>query len=77
MVLLRRLGKGDPERLLKEFDWDGRRKDIHRLFADTLDRLLHHATTLNIKGESFWLKEKRKAGLVTEPVNPSEPEGDK
>src|SRR5450830_1810993 len=30
-----------------------------------LDRLLHHATTLNIKGESFRLKEKRKAGLLT------------
>lgn len=30
-----------------------------------LDRLLHHATTLNIKGESYRLKEKRKAGLFT------------
>jgi DNA replication protein DnaC len=29
-----------------------------------LDRLLHHATTLNIKGESYRLKEKRRAGLV-------------
>lgn len=28
-----------------------------------LDRLLHHATTLNIKGESYRLREKRKAGL--------------
>ena len=28
-----------------------------------LDRLLHHSTTLNIKGESYRLKEKRKAGL--------------
>ncbi len=57
--------------------------DWGEIFADQvvataiLDRLLHHATTLNIKGESFWLKEKRKAGLVTEPVNPPEPEGDK
>lgn len=32
-----------------------------------LDRLLHHATTLNIKGESFRLKEKRKAGLLVKP----------
>ena len=31
-----------------------------------LDRLLHHATTLNIKGESYRLKEKRKAGLLKE-----------
>ena len=29
-----------------------------------LDRLLHHATTLNIKGERYRLKEKRKAGLL-------------
>ena len=29
-----------------------------------LDRLLHHATTLNIKGESYRLKEKKKAGLL-------------
>ena len=34
-----------------------------------LDRLLHHATTLNIKGESFRLKEKRKAGLIGRPIN--------
>jgi len=37
-----------------------------------LDRLLHHATTLNIKGESFRLKEKRKAGLITQSVSKSE-----
>ena len=29
-----------------------------------LDRLLHNSTTLNIKGESYRLKEKRKAGLL-------------
>jgi len=29
-----------------------------------LDRLLHHSVTLNIKGESYRLKEKRKAGFV-------------
>jgi len=29
-----------------------------------LDRLLHHSSTLNIKGESFRLKEKRRAGLL-------------
>lgn len=32
-----------------------------------LDRLLHHSTTLNIKGESYRLKEKRKAGLLGNP----------
>jgi DNA replication protein DnaC len=29
-----------------------------------LDRLLHHSTTMNIRGESYRLKERRKAGLV-------------
>ena len=36
-----------------------------------LDRLLHHATTLNIKGESYRLKEKRKAGLLGRRGKPS------
>jgi DNA replication protein DnaC len=40
-----------------------------------LDRLLHHATTLNIKGESYRLREKRKAGLIDRgPVVPAEGE---
>lgn len=30
-----------------------------------LDRLLHHSTTVNIRGESYRLKERRKAGLLT------------
>ncbi|WP_061770437.1 ATP-binding protein [Serratia symbiotica] len=30
-----------------------------------LDRLLHHSTTLNIKGESYRLREKRKAGVLS------------
>ena len=34
------------------------------LATAVLDRLLHHATTLNIKGESYRLREKRKAGLL-------------
>ena len=37
------------------------------LASAILDRLLHHATTLNIKGESYRLKEKRKAGLLGRP----------
>jgi DNA replication protein DnaC len=46
-----------------------------------LDRLLHHSTIVNIKGESYRLKEKRKAGLLTrsepftDPV--SRPDNDK
>ena len=29
-----------------------------------LDRLLHHSTTINIKGESYRLKDKKKAGVI-------------
>lgn len=41
-----------------------------KLFGDAviataiLDRLLHHATTINIRGESYRLKDKKKAGFV-------------
>jgi DNA replication protein DnaC len=35
-----------------------------------LDRLLHHATTVNIKGESYRLKDKRRAGLLRPAVSP-------
>ncbi len=37
-----------------------------------LDRLLHHSITINIKGESYRLREKLKAGLV-KPKAPLEP----
>lgn len=33
-----------------------------------LDRLLHHSTTISIKGESYRLKDKKKAGIVTTPA---------
>jgi DNA replication protein DnaC len=33
-----------------------------------LDRLLHHSMTVNIKGESYRLREKRKAGLLKSAV---------
>jgi len=33
-----------------------------------LDRLLHHSSTINIKGESFRLKEKRRAGLTPQAL---------
>jgi len=41
-----------------------------------LDRLLHHSTTINIRGESYRLKERKKAGLLpaaqgTEPSPPT------
>lgn len=43
----------------------------HVIATAILDRLLHHSTTLNIKGESYRLKDKRKAGLISsEPKTP-------
>jgi DNA replication protein DnaC len=30
-----------------------------------LDRLLHHSTTINIRGESYRLKDRRRAGLIS------------
>jgi hypothetical protein len=42
-----------------------------------LDRLLHHAVTLNIRGNSYRLKEKLKAGLVrSHDDNGSQPGGE-
>ena len=37
-----------------------------------LDRLLHHSTTINIRGESYRLKDRRKAGLIAPPVQQEE-----
>jgi hypothetical protein len=36
-----------------------------------LDRLLHHATTVNIKGDSYRLREKKKAGLLGRKPKPA------
>jgi DNA replication protein DnaC len=45
------------------------------LATAVLDRLLHYSTTLNIKGESYRLKEKRRTGLLGRPgALPSGPE---
>ena len=44
-----------------------------------LDRLLHYSTTINIRGESYRLREKRKAGVFHDlaakslKANPSSP----
>jgi len=41
-----------------------------------LDRLLHHSSTINIKGESYRLREKLKAALVkSKTVAESGPDG--
>ncbi|MBX8768030.1 ATP-binding protein, partial [Shigella sonnei] len=50
-------------------DW-GEMFGDHVLATAILDRLLHHSTTLNIKGESYRLKEKRKARVDWPPESP-------
>ena len=40
------------------------------LAAAILDRLLHFSTTLNIRGQSYRLREKRKAGVFTALTDP-------
>lgn len=52
-------------------DW-GEIFNDHVIATAILDRLLHYSTTLNIKGESYRLKEKRKAGLLGRPEPPQE-----
>jgi len=42
-----------------------------------LDRLLHHSTTINIKGDSYRLREKKKAGMLTPQPNAKEVKKDK
>ena len=37
------------------------------LTAAMLDRLLHHSTVVQISGESYRLKDKRRAGIVAQP----------
>lgn len=50
--------------------------DWGQVFGETtiataiLDRLLHHSTTINIRGESYRLKERKKAGLLPSLVKP-------
>jgi DNA replication protein DnaC len=52
--------------------------DWGSIFADNviasaiLDRLLHHSTTINIKGESYRLKDKKKAGVIAAKTSSKE-----
>ena len=36
----------------------------HVIASAVLDRILHHCTTINIKGESYRLKERRRQGII-------------
>jgi DNA replication protein DnaC len=43
------------------------------LTAAMLDRLLHHSTVVAIHGESYWLREKRRSGLLKPLPRPPQP----
>ena len=45
-------------------EWGEIFKD-HVIAAAVLDRILHHSTTINIKGESYRLKERKRQGIKT------------
>jgi hypothetical protein len=38
------------------------------LTAAMLDRILHHASVVQIAGESYRLKDKRRAGVMARPI---------
>lgn len=54
--------------------WDQAFAGDTTLSAALLDRLLHHAHVIQIKGESYRLKDKRKAGIIKarQPAEPIE-----
>jgi len=52
--------------------WDQVFAEETVLTAAMLDRLLHHSTVVQISGESYRLKDKRRAGMVAKPKEQSE-----
>ena len=52
--------------------WDQAFADDAVLTAAMLDRILHHATVVQIAGESYRLKDKRRAGIMARPHNTKE-----
>lgn len=52
--------------------WDQIFAQDAALTAATLDRIVHHAHVLQIKGDSYRLKDKRKAGVIVKTKTPKE-----
>ena len=48
--------------------WDEAFAGDEVLTAAMLDRILHHAAVVQIAGESYRLKDKRRAGIMARPV---------
>lgn len=44
--------------------WQGVLNDDEALTAAIMDRLIHHSQIININGDSYRLKQKRKAGII-------------
>ena len=53
--------------------WDDTFAGNSALTAAMLDRLLHHAHVVQIKGDSYRLKDKKKAGVLT-PASSAAPD---
>ena len=51
--------------------WDQAFASEAVLAAAMLDRLLHHATAVQSSGESYRLKDKRRAGFLAKPKQPA------
>ena len=51
--------------------WDEAFASDAVLTAAMLDRILHHATVVQISGESYRLKDKRRAGIMASPRKPA------
>jgi DNA replication protein DnaC len=53
--------------------WDEAFASDAVLTAAILDRILHHATVVQITGESYRLKDKRRAGILARPQTVAPP----
>jgi DNA replication protein DnaC len=49
--------------------WDETFAGNTALTSAMLDRILHHAHVVQIKGDSYRLKEKRKAGIIARKIS--------
>ena len=69
-VSVQRTSRGTPISMHVGFHFGPAIQNAGDVFGDSviaaaiLDRLLHHSMTINIKGESYRLREKLKAGLL-------------
>jgi DNA replication protein DnaC len=63
-VITKRDERGSIITNLSFSDWAGALADDATLSAARLDRLLHHGHIVTCRGDSYRLKDKRKAGMT-------------